>query len=129
MVSQIALSLLMLVGAGLFVRTLSNLQSIQLGFNRDNLLLFRMNAHQAGHKEPEIVEFYSDLQKQFSAIPGVRGRRLFRIRRWWGKDHGSRPRLRSAIRSKDPDWSPHILMAGTRFLRGHADSFAAGACD
>ena len=71
-VSQIALSLLMLMGAGLFVRTLTNLQSIQLGFNRDNLLLFRMNAKQAGHKEPEIVEFYSDVQKQFSAIPGVR---------------------------------------------------------
>ena len=38
MVSQIAISLLMLMAAGLFVRTLSNLQSIELGFNRENLL-------------------------------------------------------------------------------------------
>jgi len=62
---------LMLVAAGLFVRTLSNLQSIQLGFNRENVLLFRMNARQAGHREPEIHTFYRDLQKRFSAIPGV----------------------------------------------------------
>jgi predicted permease len=72
-VTQIGISLLMLVAAGLFVRTLSNLQSIQLGFNRENVLLFRMNARQAGHRDPEIVTFYSDLQKRFSAIPGVRG--------------------------------------------------------
>ncbi len=71
-VSQIALSLLMLVAAGLFVRTLSNLQSIQLGFNREGLLLFRMNARQAGHTDPEILSFYGDLQKRFGALPGVR---------------------------------------------------------
>jgi len=71
-VTQIGISLLMLVAAGLFVRTLSNLQSIQLGFNRENVLLFRMNARQAGHRDSEIITFYSDLQKRFSAIPGVR---------------------------------------------------------
>jgi macrolide transport system ATP-binding/permease protein len=72
MIMQIAISLLMLVGAGLFVRTLQNLQSIQLGFNREHLLLFQMNARQAGHKDPEIVTFFRNLQKRFSAIPGVR---------------------------------------------------------
>jgi macrolide transport system ATP-binding/permease protein len=62
----------MLVAAGLFARTLSNLQSIQLGFNRQNVLLFRLNARQAGHRDPEIISFYRDLQDRFSAIPGVR---------------------------------------------------------
>ena len=69
--AQIALSLLILVAAGLFVRTLSNLQSINLGFSRENLLLFQLNARQVGHRDPEIASFYSDLQKRFSAIPGV----------------------------------------------------------
>lgn len=72
MVSQIAVTLLILVAAGLFVRTLSNLASIQLGFNRDNLLTFQLNARQAGHQDPEIVAFYNDLRTQFSTIPGVR---------------------------------------------------------
>jgi len=70
--AQIGISVMMLVGAGLFERTLSNLQSIQLGFNRENVLLFRLNARQAGHTDPGILAFYSDLQKRFAAIPGVR---------------------------------------------------------
>jgi macrolide transport system ATP-binding/permease protein len=75
-VTQIAFTLLILMVAGLLVRTLSNLASIQLGFNRENLLTFRLNARQAGHNDPEIVAFYNDLRKQFSAIPGVRAASL-----------------------------------------------------
>ena len=62
MVAQIAISLLLLVAAGLFVRTLANLQSIQLGFNRDNVLLFELNAPQAGYPESRVAEFYTDLR-------------------------------------------------------------------
>jgi macrolide transport system ATP-binding/permease protein len=79
MVSQIAISLLMLVAAGLFVRTLSNLQTIELGFNRENLLLFELNPQQTGHQAPEIFAFYSDLQKRFSVIPGVRNGTFSRV--------------------------------------------------
>ena len=76
MVSQIAVTLLILVAAGLFLRTLSNLASIPLGFNRESVLTFQMNARQAGHTDPEIVSFYNDLRTQFSAIPGVRAASL-----------------------------------------------------
>ncbi len=69
--SQIAISMLMLVAAGLFVRTLSNLESIQLGFNRENVLLFQLNARKGGHKEPDLSAFYLDLRRQFGEIPGV----------------------------------------------------------
>jgi macrolide transport system ATP-binding/permease protein len=75
-VGQIAISLLMLVAAGLFVHTLSNLQSIELGFNRQNVLLFQLDARKAGHKDPEIATFYADLRKRFGAIPGVRSASL-----------------------------------------------------
>jgi predicted permease len=71
-VSQIVFSLLMLMTAGLFVRTLSNLQTIQLGFNSENLLLFELNARQAGHRDPGILAFYAELRKRFAAVPGVR---------------------------------------------------------
>jgi len=66
------LSLLILMAAGLFIRTLSNLQSVQLGFNRENLLLFQLNARQAGHRDAEIASFYADLQARLTAVPGVR---------------------------------------------------------
>jgi macrolide transport system ATP-binding/permease protein len=71
-VSQIAFSLLLLVGAGLFVRTLSNLRSLEMGFQRENILVFKLDARQAGHRGPEMISFYADLQKRFAAIPGVR---------------------------------------------------------
>jgi macrolide transport system ATP-binding/permease protein len=71
-VGQIALSLLLVLGAGLFVRTLSKLEAVQLGFNREDLLLFKLDAAQAGHKAPEIFSFYRDLQTHFTSIPGVR---------------------------------------------------------
>jgi predicted permease len=71
-VAQIAISLLLLVAAGLFVRTLSNLQSIPLGFNRDNVLLFEVNAPQAGYPEPQVAAFYAELRRRLSEIPGVR---------------------------------------------------------
>ncbi len=70
-VAQIAGSFLILVAAGLFVRTLNNLHSVQLGYARENILLFSVNARQAGHRDPEIASFYADLRKRFESIPGV----------------------------------------------------------
>ena len=75
-VLQVAISLLLLVTAGLFVRTLSNLQSIDVGFNRDNVLLFELNAPQAGYALPEATAFYDDLRVRFAGIPGVRAATL-----------------------------------------------------
>ena len=71
-VSQLGISLLLLVAAGLFVRTLSNLQALEMGFERENILLFKLNAQQAGHRDPEVRSFYSELEKRLAAIPGVR---------------------------------------------------------
>jgi predicted permease len=71
LVAQIAISFLILVAAGLFVRTLNKLHSVQLGYARENILLFSLNARQAGHRDPEITTFYTDLRKRFESIPGV----------------------------------------------------------
>jgi predicted permease len=71
-VAQMAFTLLILVLTGLFVRTLSNLQSLPLGFNPEQVLTFQLNARQAGHTDPEIVTFYDGLRAEFTAIPGVR---------------------------------------------------------
>src|SRR5262249_39211751 len=70
-VAQIAISFLILVSAGLFIQTLSNLHSVQLGYARENILLFSVNARQAGHRDPEIATFYSYLRQRLESIPGV----------------------------------------------------------
>jgi macrolide transport system ATP-binding/permease protein len=72
LVLQMALSLVILVAAGLFVRTLNKLESIQLGFNRENVLTFSLNATQAGYGDAKVFDFYGKLRERFAGIPGVR---------------------------------------------------------
>ncbi len=70
-VAQIAISFAILFAAGLFVRTLDKLHSVPLGYARENILLFSLNARQAGHRDPETATFYANLRKRFESIPGV----------------------------------------------------------
>lgn len=68
---QVALSFLILFTAGLFVRTLNNLHSVQLGYARENILLFSLNARQAGHRHPATAGFYENLRQRLASVPGV----------------------------------------------------------
>jgi predicted permease len=70
-VAQIATSLLLLVAAGLFVRTLANLESIPVGFNRANILLFDVNAPQAGYPPSGVADFYARLRRRLTGVPGA----------------------------------------------------------
>jgi predicted permease len=77
LVSQISIALLMMVAAGLFARTLSNLESINLGFNRENVLTFQLNARQAGHQDPKFSRFTRTFYINSMPYRGC-GRRAFR---------------------------------------------------
>jgi predicted permease len=72
-IAQVGLSLLLVVGAGLFLRTLWNLQSVQLGYPKDNLLLVRVNGLTAGYKDARLASLYHDIADRVQALPGVRG--------------------------------------------------------
>ncbi|HXW56982.1 MAG TPA: ABC transporter permease [Candidatus Cybelea sp.] len=69
---QVALAIVVLVGAGLMVRTLQNLRNIDPGFDSRNLVIFGINPSLAGYKDVEIDSFYRDLQGRLAATPGVR---------------------------------------------------------
>lgn len=71
-VAQIGISLLLVVAAGLFVRTVTNLHSVNLGFNAENVLTFSLDATKAGYKETALKRFYEELEQRFQTIPGVR---------------------------------------------------------
>lgn len=70
-IAQVALSLLLLAGAGLFIRTLYNLQKIDVGFNQENLLLFSIQPEQTGYKEDRLIQFYQQLFARLDNLPGV----------------------------------------------------------
>jgi predicted permease len=71
-VAQVALAIVVLVGAGLLVRTLQNLRSIDVGFDSHNILIFGIDPTLIGYKGPQVDAFYRDLQGRLSEIPGVK---------------------------------------------------------
>jgi predicted permease len=71
-VAQVAISLILLVGAGLFARSLMNLQHEDLGFNRDNVLLATIDSRLAGYKPTELSALYRQLYDRLNALPNVR---------------------------------------------------------
>jgi predicted permease len=71
MVIQVALSLVLLVGAGLFIQTLRNLQNVDVGFNREHLLLFQVNAAANGATGPQSLALYERLRERLATLPGV----------------------------------------------------------
>src|SRR5262249_4130020 len=70
-VAQVSLSLLLLVGAGLFVRTLQNLKGMDLGFRADKVLLLSVNPGLNGYKQDQASNFYAQLLERVKTLPGV----------------------------------------------------------
>jgi predicted permease len=70
-ITQVAISLLLLIGAGLFVRTLRNLEQVEVGFNQENLLLFSLQPGANGYRDESLVQFYRQVFSRIDAIPGV----------------------------------------------------------
>src|SRR5262245_4739000 len=70
-VAQVSLSLMLLVGAGLFVRTLQNLKGLDLGFRADKVLLLSMNPGLNGYKPDQARNFYAQLLERVKTLPGA----------------------------------------------------------
>ncbi|MBL8236105.1 MAG: ABC transporter permease [Bryobacterales bacterium] len=75
--AQVSLSFLLLFGAGLFVRSLQNLQQTNTGFRDiDNLVTFQVSPALNGYDTPRTVQFYRDLLDRLRAVPGVKSAAL-----------------------------------------------------
>ena len=75
-VAQVAVSLVLLVAAGLFVHSLQRLSQVKLGFTSTRLILFRISPLPAGYKDAAIPLLYRNLLDKFKAVPGVSGASL-----------------------------------------------------
>jgi len=71
-VTEIALALILLLGAGLLVRSFRQLTAIDLGFNRENVLTARINLPRSVYRtEPQTAAFFQQLDARLKALPGV----------------------------------------------------------
>jgi predicted permease len=78
LVLQVAVSLVLLIGAGLFLRTLQNLRNVEVGFNTQNLLLFSVNPQLNRYDEQRIAILYEQMKEGLHAVLGVRSVSLSR---------------------------------------------------
>ena len=78
-ITQIALSIVLLIGAGLFVRTLVNLSRTTLGFRSDRLLLFELDPPRTRYSSKQMTMLYRQLEEKIAAVPGVRSVSLSNI--------------------------------------------------
>ncbi len=69
--AQVMLSLLLLIAAGLFIRSLKNLKDLDPGFRTRNLATFTVNPISNGYKPPQTGEFYRRLKEALDSMPGV----------------------------------------------------------
>ncbi len=69
--AQVALSLLLLIGAGLLLRTLQKLQTVNLGFDRQSVVLFTVRPGLNGYSGQKLLSYYQELGRRMRAIPGV----------------------------------------------------------
>lgn len=72
LVVQVSVSVVLLVGAGLFLRTVANLRSVDVGFNPENLVLFRVDPQLNRYDEPRTRALYGDLLERLRGVGGVR---------------------------------------------------------
>ena len=78
-VAQVAISLLLLIGAGLFVRSLRNLRTLDPGFTRESVLLVNVNPQASGYKGQRLRDYYERLLSRVAAYPEVRAASLAEI--------------------------------------------------
>lgn len=79
-VSEIALSVVLLIGATLMIRSFIQLQRIDLGYSADNVLTLRLSLPSATYDSPEsIVRYYAEVQRRMEALPGVHSAGLVRV--------------------------------------------------
>lgn len=110
-VVQVALSLLLLVGAGLFVRTLINLQRVDPGFNTQNLLLFDVSPGLIGYKDDKLKQIYQQISERIEAVPGVQAVTFSHVALLSRSSHTSSVFLREALNAT-PDSEGRIQPSG-----------------
>ena len=69
--AQGALSVMLLVGAGLFLRSLHNAATLDIGLDRDNVVAIRVDFAGAGRSPDDVARFYESALERVSAVPGV----------------------------------------------------------
>jgi predicted permease len=116
-VAQFALSLLLLIGAGLFLRTLNNLSRLGPGFPAERLVAFNIEPSLAGYKPEALENFYRQLTESLSSIPGVQSVSLAAMRILQGDEWDSSMTVEGYTPPKpDEHAQPYMNQIGANYF-------------
>src|SRR5258708_1456067 len=111
-VAQVSLSLLLLIGAGLFIRTLGNLRTVDAGFKTTNLISFNVDPGLNGYTGQKVRTFFKRLTETMNSVPGVESAALSSIRLLDGDDWESSTTVDSLVPRKVADPSYNAVSPG-----------------
>ncbi|MFZ0818509.1 MAG: ABC transporter permease [Candidatus Acidiferrales bacterium] len=114
--AQVAISLLLLVAAGLFVRNIQNLTHIPLGYEAEHILMFRISPGANGYKPAAIAPLFQTLLAKFSAIPGASGVTLSENGLYFGTDSGDEISIRGMTAKKGQEMDAAYDQVGPHYF-------------
>ena len=126
-VAQVAMSVLLLVGATLFARTLANLQAADLGYAREGLLVVRVEPVAAGYKGPARAAVYRRLLESLKTVPGARAVTLSENGLFGGTESADQVTVEGYHSDKDEDNSARFDQVGPDYFAvGRASQSCSG---
>ena len=115
-VAQVALSLLLLIGAGLFARSLMNLRTLDPGFEAERLLAFSVDPSLNGHDLARRLALYKQIQDEIAVEPGVRSISLAREALMTNSEWSSNITVEGYEAKEDEDMNPGFNGVGPGFF-------------
>ncbi|MCU1258053.1 MAG: hypothetical protein JWO80_938 [Bryobacterales bacterium] len=116
-VAQVTLSLLLLIGAGLFIRSLKNLRDLDPGFRTQNLLAFAVNPTLNGYKEERSLQFYRQLEEAMSRLPMVQSASLAIMPVLQGNEWDSSVTVEPTKNHRDLIGDPHMNFVSPAYFQ------------
>ena len=115
-IGQLALSVPLLVGAGLLLQTLYNLQTVDLGYAKQRLLIVTVDTQSAGYEEPRRFQLFEQLLANIRAVPGVRGATYSAHGLFSGGDSGDEVIVEGYTRKGDNDGGSAYDHVGSNYF-------------
>ena len=125
-VSQVALSLLLLIAATLFTRSLNNLKNVDLGFQRDRLLSFSVDPSLGGYKPDRIRSFGEALQQRIGETRGVQSAAIGTVSVIAGDEDTATIAIPGRQTKEGEDMNPWIDSVGPEYFRTMGIPLLAG---
>lgn len=124
--AQIALSMTLLVAAGLFIKSLANVSRVDLGISMDNVVMFALSPVLNGYEPERIRALFEQVEQELAAIPGVTAVSAGRVPLIAGSNWGNDVHVQGFERGPDTDANSRYNMIGSGYFSALGIPLVAG---